>query len=231
MRKPSWTATPHPLAVTLEQSNLKLIDEEHSITDRLRTDIDEGKEVKDAMLLLRRAEIHRLDSIRGVVTAERDELRRELELSRSELEQARQQISIQTAHAEALQDSIVGLERQLTYSNGDLHRQIQDLSKALTEARLHEQTRLHNENDGLNYAMNVAGASDAQSVESALLIQTIDRQQCEIEKWKAEALGRGNDAVSRSWQASVDEAVRREREKDSFVIRSLREELERLKAG
>ncbi|KAF2719398.1 hypothetical protein K431DRAFT_286843 [Polychaeton citri CBS 116435] len=57
------TPIPHPLAEKLERQELKRIDDELTITDRLREDIDEANEVKDAVLLLRRKEIKHLEQV------------------------------------------------------------------------------------------------------------------------------------------------------------------------
>ena len=183
------------------------------------------------MLLLRRHEIHRLESVRDGLWTEREQLQHDLKSSQAELLQARQQIEIQTSHADALQSKIGLLEQQLHDEQDELRQQVHGLSRELADARMYEQTRAHSEDDGIAYATNAMGLRDSYGSETALLLERIDAQELEIEKWKGEATGRGNEAVSRSWQASVDEAVRREREKDAFVIIALREEIERLKAG
>lgn len=215
IREP-YGGLPQPLVHHLERGNLKLVDEEHSITDRLRTDIDEANEVKDAVLVLRRQEIRRLENEREALMVERDDLQ-------GELRQAQQQISIQSAHGEALQAKVQALELQLSYSYSDLHRQNHQLSKELSDARIYEQTRPRLETD--------TGTAMVHKSETALLLERIESQQLEIEKWKGEAMIKANEAVSHCWQGSVDEAIRREREKDGFVIKALLEEIERLKVG
>ena len=229
VRRPSVQAMPHPLVLSLEKGDLKLVDDEHSITDRLRTDIDEGSEVKDAVLLLRRQEIRRLENVRETLVTDRDQLQYDLKDARSELEHARVQISIQTAHSDALQMKVQSLEQQLSLQHGDLHRQVHALSRELTDARMYKQTRAHTESDGLAVQGRVADARGTQNSETALLLERIERQEREIQKWKAEAMGKGMEAVSRCWQGSVDEALRREREKDAYVIKALRKEIDRLK--
>ncbi|KAK3719456.1 hypothetical protein LTR37_004314 [Vermiconidia calcicola] len=229
-RRPSGNAMPHPLALHLEQEDLKLVFDEHSITDRLRTDIDEGNEVKDAVLLLRRQEIRRLEHLCEALVAERDELQRERDNSYIELKQAHKQIAIQTAHAEALQSKVRSLEAQRAQQHSDTHKQIQALSTDRAAARLYEQLRVRDESDGISHGHR-AGKSGTNNHEAALLLQHIDRQQAEIDKWKAEAMGKGSEAVSRCWQGSVDEAVRSERGKDSFLIRALTDEMEKLRAA
>ena len=65
--------------------------------------------------------------------------------------------------------------------------------------------------------------------EVKILQQQLERQKMETARWKDEAMGRGSAAVSLIWQASVDEGVRREREKDRVVVESLLAEIERLR--
>ena len=67
------------------------------------------------------------------------------------------------------------------------------------------------------------------SDEVKILQQQLERQKMETARWKNEAMGRGSAAVSLIWQASVDEGVRREREKDRVVVESLLAEIERLR--
>ena len=223
-------AIPHPLAVQLEQENLQTFDLEHSITDRLRTDIDEANEVKDAVLLWRKHEIRRLDGVREALVTERDQLRDDLKESQTELEQARLQIDIQTAHVDALQSKIGDLEKQLAQRPEDLHKQINALSKELHDARLWEQTRPRDESDGLKYASADPASRGTHSVNTARLREYIDRKDKEIQLWRGEAMVRANKAMNKIWQGGVDEAIRMEREKDSFVIKHLQDEIERLKA-
>ncbi|KAK4555131.1 hypothetical protein LTR86_007897 [Recurvomyces mirabilis] len=85
-------ATPHPLATTLQQSHLQRLDDEYTITDRLRTDIDEGNEVKDAVLLLRRQEIKRLERLNRAVAGERDAALERLSLKEQECQILRKEL-------------------------------------------------------------------------------------------------------------------------------------------
>ncbi|KAK5171829.1 uncharacterized protein LTR77_003465 [Saxophila tyrrhenica] len=112
LRRPSGISAPHPLAVQLEQGNLRLVDE-HSITDHLRTDIDEANEVKDAVLLLRRQEIRRLEKECQGLVAERAQRQQQLEDAGAQLLQAQQQISMQAEHADALERKVRELEANL----------------------------------------------------------------------------------------------------------------------
>jgi chromosome segregation ATPase len=212
----------HPLAVHLEQGNLRFIDEEHSITDRLRTDIDEGNEVKDAVLLLRRQEIRRLERACEALMAERDERDQALQQSRVCLDQAQRQISIQSAHSESLQRKIHELEFRARQQPNELHQQIHALSRELADARMREQTRARSEQ-----AVSTKGGLNP---EMACLHERVEHLEGQLALWKAEAMGRGNKAVSVCWQDSVDEAVRREREKDRAVIVGLTREIDQLRA-
>ncbi|KAK4547112.1 hypothetical protein LTR36_001333 [Oleoguttula mirabilis] len=228
-RRPSGAAAPHPLAEALQQGNLKLLDDEHSITDRLRTDIDEAAEVKDAVLLLRRQEIRRLERLNDALTRERDGLQSDLTKANSErnrvnteLVYLQKQVAIQTPRIEALETEVQHLRQQLSQSFPDLRMQLNGASRRLADTRMQEASRARAGTDGFN------SDHGRDATEKTLLLQTIQRQEFEVQRWKAEALGKGSEAVSRSWQGSVDEAVRKEREKDAWVIGSLRRELEQL---
>ncbi|KAK5136272.1 hypothetical protein LTR08_003879 [Meristemomyces frigidus] len=230
-RPSSASAVPHPLAVQLQQGNLKRIDEEHSLTDRVRTDIDEADEVKDAVLLLRRQEIRRLNSLNAAVVSERDDLYGDLmkanserDRAQTELMRAQKLIVIQTPQIQALEAEVKRLHGQLSHSHSDLRKHNYSTSRELTDMRLREATRAQEESAGFSPDSH---SRDAQ--EKQYLLQTIQRQEHEIQQWKCEAMGCGSVAVSRSWQGSVDEAVRREREKDAFVVDALRREIEQLK--
>jgi hypothetical protein len=215
VRKPSGVAVPHPLAIGLEQWKLRHFDEGHSITDRLRTDIDEGNEVKDAVLLLRKQEIRRLERTCEALISERDQHSKDLQESQMELEYAHQQMAIQANQIEVLQQKLVDQEAKLKQKPDQLREQVTKLSEDLKNAEVREH----------------ALKSQTPSIpEVDLLTEHIKRQEDEIMKWKEEAYGRGNEAVSRVWQDSVNEAVRRERQKDEEVIRSLHQEIESLKS-
>jgi len=225
---------PHPLVATLERNNLPIVYDKSSmtcITDRHRSDIDEGsEEIKDAVLLYRRNLSHNLEKERETLSSERDELRSKVEQLRSELQQAQYQINLQNNYTEALEGTIKSLEAKLCQSNTQLRSEICDLRRNRIDARLHEQTRLQGQDDDyLHSNNNSANNSHPYSIEHTHLLQTIQRQSYDIERWRGEAMRVSNESVSRSWQASVDEAVRREREKDAFVIKSLREEIEKLR--
>ncbi|KAK4968675.1 hypothetical protein LTR66_011816 [Elasticomyces elasticus] len=69
-----------------------------------------------------------------------------------------------------------------------------------------------------------------EDVETKLL-ERLQREREETVKWKEEANANGREAVSKYWQACVDEAVRREREKDQIIMQILNKELQELRAG
>ena len=136
------------------------------------------------------------------------------------LDTARKQVDIQTRHTEALQIQVQEMTRQLQQHQPDLRSQVQKLSAELVDTKL--------QLDLLQ--RSAANSGSIEPDERTVLLQQLGRAIVDSEKWKAEAMERGNEAVSRAWQGSVDETVRREREKDAFVIKSLREEVEKLKA-
>lgn len=210
-RRPSLIGqpSPHPLAESLERGLLTRVDEEHSITDRVRTDIDEGNEVKDAVLLLRRQEIRRLEALQETLVKERDSLTTQLD--------------IQTKRIQLLESQMLGLSQQLRQHEPDLRRQIQRLSAELVGVRLgHEISP-----QAFSEAKTITSVS---SNEWATLYQQLETLKAEVQKWKYQALSRGSPAVSQSHQAAVDEAVRREREKDAGVVEELRREVQQLTA-
>lgn len=187
-----------------------------------------GKEVKDAQSTIRRLEIRRLERVREALVTERDELQRELKRSRLELEQARVQINIQSAHAEAQQAAIAKLEQELSRSNGSLRAHVRDLSKELADVRM-SNAHYGSAEDNAKHDRPNQGHDHDYAVEHEMLLQRIECQRYEIERWRGQAMQVGHEAISRSWQASVDEAVRREREKDAIVIKSLQAEIDRLR--
>ncbi|KAK0357309.1 hypothetical protein LTR57_007618 [Friedmanniomyces endolithicus] len=217
-RRPSGVMQ-HPLALSLERNSLKRLDDEHPITDRLRTDIDEGHEVKDAVLLLRRNEIRRLEKQCEALTTKLEQAEAQREHAMTQHLRAAEQIQIQAVSIAALQHELF------------LYKPPRPTSRSRTEDswRHHSSTSPSAEEGPETFRVAARRKSPPDVYrEVELLHQTIERQEAEIQKWVREAMGRGSEAVSRSWQGSVDEAVRREREKDSCVIRGLREEIARL---
>lgn len=189
-RRPShgWSM-PHPLAESLEQGHLKRVDDERSITYS-RNDIDESHEIKDAMLILRRQEIRRLELIGNALRSERDDLKK--------------QLHIQAAHTETLEAHVRDLEARLEQP----------------------QRQLWSRDEGSSAYPSSSAATDEQV---SRLYRQLATAQMEAQTWKHEASSLGYATINQSYQAAVDEAVRREREKDAFVIDSLRREIQRLK--
>jgi hypothetical protein len=223
----------HPLAISLEAGNLTRVDEEPSITDRLRTDIDEADEVKDAVLLLRRQEIRKLERVRDALVTDLNVASKERDEAKLGLAAAREQLAIQSRRISDLDAQVRQLESELRQSHPDLRKHLRQSAKELTDARLAMPTshvglqhKTYGEEDGLMFHPPHPDGPDG--LEKELLRQRIERQEQEIAKWKANAVGVGNQAVSQTWQAGVDEAVRREREKDAFAMKGLQNEIQRL---
>ncbi|KAK1052818.1 hypothetical protein LTR74_016430 [Friedmanniomyces endolithicus] len=222
-RRPSGVMQ-HPLALSLERNSLKRLDDEHPITDRLRTDIDEGHEVKDAVLLLRRNEIRRLERECEDLTTKLEQAEAQREHAVTQHLRAAEQIQIQALSIAALQNELY------------LYKPPRPSSRSRTEDSWRHHDAAHSSTPPSTEGpetFRVPGRRKSPPDvyrEVEMLHQTIERQEVEIQKWVREAMGRGSEAVSRSWQGSVDEAVRREMEKDSWVIRGLREEIARLSA-
>lgn len=184
----------HPLTESLMREQLKLVDH-HSITDRIRTDIDEGKEVKDALLLLRHQEKRQLQHLIDRFHDDYEQLALQLSL-------VRDQLSIESRHAQWLEAMVADLSEQL---------QLRDLAVEGTYPRA-ELPRASS--DSKLSARRATPSAARNDHENRILKQQLERANLEIQKWKGEAMGRGNDAISRAFQGSVDEIVRREREKD-----------------
>jgi len=174
--------------------------------------------IRVCSLLLRRQEINRLERLNDALTAERDGLTVYLMTANSkrdrahaESHQAQKQIAIQTSGIEALEHKNRMLKQQLSQSYPDLRRQLHETSRDLVDARVeayaHGQTTAHFQ------------------MENEKLLEHIHGQEGEIQRWRNEAMGKGSECVSRCWQASVDEAVRREREKDAWVVKQLQDEV------
>lgn len=154
--------------------------------------VDEAAEMKDAVLLLRRQEIRRLERLNGTVTGERDR-------AKADLVRAQKQLAIQSPRIEALEAENHYLQQQLAQSYPDLRRQLNSASRELTQARLNEAARIRTDTDSFG-SSGIECSSD--SAEVVHLLQTIERQAYEIQQWKAAAMGKGSEAVSRNWQGS-----------------------------
>lgn len=142
---------------------------------------------------------------------------------RQDLDDIKEEKEAMTVHRDEVCKQLDHVRAQ----NGILHQNVCALNSELSASRSREQNRLKDESDGLAEARNVYGP-DAEMI---LLRQRIEKQQAEIQALKAEALYKGSNTVSKCWQASVDEAIRREREKDSFVIDDLRHQIQQLQTA
>lgn len=165
-------------------------------------DVEGGTGAKDAVQLLSQREIKRLQSVRDALTVERDDLQ------------------TKAAHATKDRDAAMSharhLERQIraqTASIDALTRKVQHLRHQLNQWK----------DDQLRWR-------SLPNRERILLLEQIEAQKHQIEIWKASAVERNSVAVSLAWQSSVDEAIRKEREKDAWIVDSLRREIKDLKS-
>lgn len=163
---------PQPLALSLEQGGLKRIDaEDYSTVDRLRRDIDEANELKDAELLLRKRKIRMLEKAFDLLHAERDQLKAEVEK--------------QNAHIEALQSQVEQAQANLATSSPQLRQEVEVLSAQLTDMRIQAATRMKSEVDGAEMVRRMYGREG----ELTHLRQQVLAYKHEAAVWKAEALG------------------------------------------
>ncbi|KAH9822906.1 hypothetical protein Tdes44962_MAKER00734 [Teratosphaeria destructans] len=230
----------HPLAVQLKASDLRHVDDEQNITDRLRTDIDEADEVKDAVLLLRRQEIRRLERVRDALIRERDGLLSELrkasterDLLKTELSSAQEQLRIQAGRISLLESETGHLQRQLLCSHAELHKHPEQTSQEFgdsTSSSSPSGVRTYGEEDGLRFQPGYRPERQNE-FERELLTQRIERQDHETQKLRNDSVCSAAGTVSKAWQASVDEAVRREREKHAVLVKTLQDEIKRLRAA
>ena len=107
-----------------------------------------------------------------------------------ELDRAQKQIAMRSVRE-------VDLGHQISLSYPDLRTHINALSRVLTDTRMRESSISRHEGDRRGYEQ------DRQAAERMHLLQTVQRQDREIHRSKAEAMGKRNEAVSRSWQGSV----------------------------
>ena len=179
----------------------------------------------DASIISLTPEAYRPSAVLVELLVERNQLRTSLEECIRELQETRHELRIQSNHANALLRKIFLLEEQLRQHKTTV-RHSQAIIQRLATAEYRDQT-----SHGQNSSPSQASSSELYQIqpnEREILLQQIERQKWEIQKWKEEAHGRGNEAVSRCWQASVDEAVRREREKDEWFIKHLLEKVKTL---
>ncbi|KAK5676604.1 hypothetical protein LTS10_010905 [Elasticomyces elasticus] len=221
-RRPSGP-THHPLVTSLEQGHLKRLDDEHVITDRLRTDIDEAKEVKDAMLVWRRMEMKKLEQLVDQRTRERDEAIARLQ--ESDMNRQSALVVIQQLHKE-----VAAFKKDMAAVRNELRSEQRSSSRRKESFDSSDRGVPDEEYEAMRNELNAMYAENGRlHHENVCLSDQVAHQARNIQKWTAELVGQGNEAVTRSWQGSVEKAVQSEREKDAFVIKNLRDEIERLR--
>ncbi|KAL1587905.1 hypothetical protein WHR41_03389 [Cladosporium halotolerans] len=87
------------------------------------------------------------------------------------------------------------------------------------------ETRVKDYQEGVNDGMRAQGPPTERTV----LIQQVEASRQEAERWRMAAMRAGGEAISTVWQGSVDEAVRRERERDAVIFTSWRTEINSLR--
>lgn len=165
------------------------------------------------MLLIHK--IAQLEKSTHEITLERDELQKESVTSRRHLEAARR-------NSATLERQVKDLLLKVSEGAQDLKREVAELA---AKVQYHESGRAQTYQNGVMDGMR----SQSSANERAILLQQVEAYKAEAAKWRMEAFRHGSEAISRCWQASVDEAVRREREIDALVMRALRDELAALK--
>ena len=158
-----------------------------------------------------------------------DHLQAELDSCRWNHDQTVYQVHVYKEHTDALQEKISMLEKELRKQHGTLRQEIEDLSRELAEFELYNQESIRHDLAQMRYIFHNSEERQNELRERELLLQRIEGQEKETQKWKNEAFGRANEAVSRCWRASVDDALKRERAKDSWVIVHLQDESQTLR--
>ena len=161
---------------------------------------------------------------------EKDLLLAELNSCRLEHDQAVHQLHAYASHNEALQEKISNQERELKKQHGTLRQEIEDLSRLLTEVKLHNQASIRHALAQMRQLFHNSEERQNELRKRELLFQRIEGLERECQKWKNEAFGRGNKAVSICCQAWIDQALMRERAKDNWVVKNLQDEVRRLRA-
>jgi len=147
---------------------------------------------------------------------EREKLRKEIDQSRRQHEAIRRKSA-------ALERQVQDLKLKASEGAKDLKRQVTELT---AKVQYHESGRAQTYQNGVVDGMR----SQVSTNERTILLQQVEAYKAEAAKWRMEAYRQGSEAISQCWQASVDEAVRREREKDALVMALLRDEIAALKS-
>jgi hypothetical protein len=202
-------------AVDLERGHLR----------RLESEITSEREKSQSLeseSTLERDKLRQSESSTREIALDRGKLRGELDVSHRQLEAARRNIA-------TLERQAHDLRSKMCEGDKGLKRQVADLT---ARVRNHESGYAQTYRNGLLEGMLSLPFAYEKGVidERVVLLQQVEAYKAEAAKWRMDAFRQGSETVSRCWQASVDEAVRREREKDAFVMEVLRDELAVLKS-
>jgi hypothetical protein len=211
--------------ITLERDGLRSLENEITLErDKSRRLENENALDRDKLRDLENEVVLARDKLRKFETSthenalQSNKLRGELDASRRQLEAARM-------NSATLERQMRDLHLKMSEGAQDLKRQVTDLNAKVQD---HESGRAHAQayQNGMMYTIQSQHATE----ERTIFMQQIAAYKAEADKWRMEAFGQGSAAISQCWQASVDEAVRREREKDAFVMKVLRDQLAALKS-
>jgi hypothetical protein len=201
------------LEISLRETTLER-DNSRGLEDEITLERDNSRRLENEIAL-------KHDMLRGSENSTReialdyDKLRGELDVSRRQLEAAYR-------NGATLERQMQDFHLKSSEGAKDLKRKVTVLT---AKVRDHESGRDYTQ----AYQEGVWAGMHSQSYTDDLLKQ-VEAYKALAAKWRNEAYGKGSEAVSRCWQASVDEAVRLEREKDAFVMKVLQDELTALKS-
>lgn len=157
-----------------------------------------------------------LEASEAALTLEQNRLQQESQ-------QLQRKLDVQCRDGKALERQVHDLRLQRSEGDKKLKKQIAALT---AQVNGHEDVRLQAYQSGVIEGVR----TQSTPTERAIMLQQADAYKAEAMRWKSEAFRQGSRVISQCWQASVDEAVRREREKDSAVIKALRDEIATLRA-
>jgi chromosome segregation ATPase len=192
---------------------------------RLESEITSEREKSHSLesdITSEREKLRESESSTREIALDRDKLRGELDVSRRQLEAARR-------NSATLERQARDLHFKRCEGDKGLKRQVADLTAKMRD---HESGYAQTYRNGVQEGMRSLPFAHLNGVidERVVLLQQVEAYKAEAAKWRMDAFRQGSETVSRCWQASVDEAVRREREKDVFVMEVLRDEIAVLKS-
>jgi hypothetical protein len=201
------------------------LERERNNVQRLESEIasERGKSQSlESELRHERANLRRSESSTREIALDHGKLRGELDVSHRQLEAARKNSATPERQAH-------DLHFKMCEGDKGLKRQVADLT---AKVRYHETGYAQTYRNGVLEGMRSLPFAYEKGVidERVVLLQQVEAYKAEAAKWRMDAFRQGSEAISRCWQASVDEAVRRERQKDAFVMEMLRDELAVLKS-